>query len=773
MTLRQCLVTTTPGSRRSPVHVDPVELRIVKGQWTIPTEGEAQGNTKWTKAEANAKGDFSGRGFNGGYASFTYDSPTDKVVLLEASGHTLVYVNSTLHAGDPYSYGYLSIPIQLHKGQNSLLFQCGRGGLHVNLVDPPTPVSLDLRDSTTPDIHEGTGANNLLAAVVVRNATKQTQSLTLDAGGVKTNLPPLLPLTSRKVGFSVPRNNRITLRLMAGSNEMSSAELELRSRTRFQTYKRTFVSDIDGSVQYFAVNPSTSTDPNQALFLSLHGASVEALGQADAYSPKSWGYLVAATNRRPYGFDWEEVGRLDALEVLGIAKKDLKTDPTKTYLTGHSMGGHGTWSVGVHYPDKFAAIAPSAGWISFVSYAGGAAYDSTNPIQAMLQRAAADSDTLAMKYNYAHQGVFVLHGDADDNVPVEQARQMRAELAKFHHDFNWYEQPKANHWWDANDEPGADAVDYAGIWDMFAKHRLSDMTQVRNVDFTTVNPGSTAKCDWVTVAQQLKDGIASRVQLRVDPFLRRFVGTTENVRLLALDLSPLQGKGDVSLEIDGNKFKTTPNGKTIWLSNAGSGFEATKEPGPEAKNPSRYGGFKSVLNHRVVFVYGTRGSAEENAWAQAKANFDAETFWYRGNSSVDVVADRDFSAGRDKDRSVMLYGNQDTNSAWSALLSSSPVKVGSGKLTVGSRVIERSDISCYFVRPRPGSAVAVVGAVTGTGVVGMRVGDRIPLFSSGSGMPDVLILGSETLEKGVGGILGAGFFGPDWAVETGDFAWSP
>ena len=49
------------------------------------------------------------------------------------------------------------------------------------------------------------------------------------------------------------------------------------------------------------------------------------------------------------------------MEVLGIAKKDLRTDPTKTYLTGHSMGGHGTWNVGVHYPDKFAPIAPSAG----------------------------------------------------------------------------------------------------------------------------------------------------------------------------------------------------------------------------------------------------------------------------------------------------------------------------------------------------------------------------------------------------------------------------
>src|SRR4029077_10978732 len=134
--------------------------------------------------------------------------------------------------------------------------------------------------------------------------------------------------------------------------------------------KATFISRIDGSVQYYAVNPASGPagDARPALFLSLHGASVEAIGQADAYSPKSWGYLVAPTNRRPYGFDWEDWGRIDAIEVLTLAMNRFHTDSSRTYLTGHSMGGHGTWQVGVTFPDHFAAIAPSAGWISFASY---------------------------------------------------------------------------------------------------------------------------------------------------------------------------------------------------------------------------------------------------------------------------------------------------------------------------------------------------------------------------------------------------------------------
>ncbi len=130
--------------------------------------------------------------------------------------------------------------------------------------------------------------------------------------------------------------------------------------------------------------------------LTLHGAGVEAIGQAEAYAPKSGLQIIAPTNRRPYGFDWEDWGRIDAIEVLDVAQRVFKTDPRRTYLTGHSMGGHGTWHLGVTYPDRFAAIAPSAGWISMWSYAGARRAESAPPIQQLVQRATAPSDTLAL-----------------------------------------------------------------------------------------------------------------------------------------------------------------------------------------------------------------------------------------------------------------------------------------------------------------------------------------------------------------------------------------
>ncbi len=90
--------------------------------------------------------------------------------------------------------------------------------------------------------------------------------------------------------------------------------------------RETFLSSIDGSVQYYAVTPQQPAGfPDRpALFFSLHGAGVEALNQAASYAPKKWGYVVAPTNRRPYGFSWEDWGRLDALEVLELGIEEIQ-----------------------------------------------------------------------------------------------------------------------------------------------------------------------------------------------------------------------------------------------------------------------------------------------------------------------------------------------------------------------------------------------------------------------------------------------------------------
>ncbi|GIR32296.1 MAG: hypothetical protein CM15mP45_15920 [Deltaproteobacteria bacterium] len=122
----------------------------------------------------------------------------------------------------------------------------------------------------------------------------------------------------------------------------------------------TFVSKIDHSVQYYSIRYPKNYDPQKsyAAIFSLHGAGVEASLLASQYSSKDWAFVITPTNRRPYGFDWQDWGRLDFLEVYDLAVKALPIDQERVYLSGGSMGGQGTWHIGLHHPSLFALWHP-------------------------------------------------------------------------------------------------------------------------------------------------------------------------------------------------------------------------------------------------------------------------------------------------------------------------------------------------------------------------------------------------------------------------------
>jgi poly(3-hydroxybutyrate) depolymerase len=786
--LREGLVLPAVGrGGRAPIHTDALEALIVAGRRQAPKAGDSvkhpDGTTRhWEPMKAGDDDVFQHRALGGGYAYFAVQAAEPRVAMLEASGHLMVYVNGEPRSGDPYQSGYVHLPIQLRSGTNHLLFLVGRGRLSAKLVQPKASAFLDVADTTLPDLIVGQPANTW-GAIVVTNATADSaaglelHAQLAGASPVVAKLPVLLPLSTRKVGFRIEGPARETagscnvqLRLQRANSDaiLDQATVSLAVRRPEETHKRTFISGIDGSVQYFSLVPAKASPGEQpGLVLTLHGAAVEASGQAACFAPRSDAHVVAPTNRRPFGFDWEDWGRLDAMEVLDLAQRQLHTDPRRTYLTGHSMGGHGTWHLGVTYPDRFAAIGPSAGWISMWSYAGARRPENPDPMMEMLIRSASPSDTLALSRNYTHHGIYVLHGDTDDNVPVEQARIMKNHLADFHKDLAYHEQRGAGHWW------GNPCVDWQPMTDFFARHVIPTADNVRHIDFTTANPGISAWSHWACIEAQLHPLKLSSISLRFEPADRLFTGTTENVARLALDVSHLKAGEPIKVELDGQKLDPISwpkeNPARIWLRQADGKWCPMPKPASVLKGPHRYGTFKDAFRNRVLFVYGTRGTPEENAWALAKARYDAETFWYRGNGSIDVIPDTAFDSSAETNRNVILYGHADSNAAWNALLADSPVQFERGRCRIDKREQSGDDLGALFVRPRPGSDLAMVGVVTGTGPAGMRLTDRLPYFVSGIGYPDLIVLTPTTLVQGSAGIRAAGFFGLDWQVATGDF----
>ena len=790
---------------------NPVETALASGTWKSPKAGEKvrfNDTTEriWKKVLADEKGWIVDSVRGGSFIYVQVQVKNGGIMLLQLMGNDMVYVNGSPRAGNPYGtsdtynswendWNFVTLPVTLKKGKNELLFRCQRGKMKARLYPAPKECYFMNKDFTLPNFLVSEKIDTWGGIVIINASVKAMKDLYIrtkvgDNAWYESEISTVQPTCIRKLGFMMKAEPIVTAGSVSVFLELvkkSEGHAEVIDKITIPVtvvqatanHKETFISQIDGSVQYYSVLPPRNYDRKSpvALFLSVHGAGVEAINQTGSYYPKTWGMVVSPTNRRPYGFNWEDWGRLDAMEVLDIAEKKFNIDQSRVYLTGHSMGGHGAWHLGAMFPDRFAAIGPSAGWISFWSYRfRGQNLADTSAIKKMIRRSTTPSETMTFAENYKQFGVYVIHGEIDDNVRIDQAKMMLDRLKEIDHkDYQYHFEPGANHWWDVSDESGADCVDWAPLFDFFARHARPGKERIRQIDFITSDPGVSARNNWLVVDAQQQQLSLSEVHVLFDPSKHRFTGTTKNVARLAFDLDILPVKDTLRVKLDNQtiaNIKIDPKQEQVWLEKENDDWKVASKPAENMKNSLRYGTFKEAFRNRMVFVFGTNGTPDENQWAFDKARYDAEKFWYQGNGGIELIADKDFKPEQYSQRSVILYGNRKTNLAWNSLLSDSPVQVENGFITLDGEKYAGSNLACMFVRPRVGCATASIGVVSGSGLLGMNLTTRLPYMNPGIGLPDCTVMSSEMLTKGDQGVMMTGFFGLDWSIKNGDFIWN-
>jgi pimeloyl-ACP methyl ester carboxylesterase len=759
--------------------IDPIPAgTLFNGQdivaWNYANTATLQSkvNKEWTPVSADSAGVFKSTDASKGFLFTQFNAANEQIVLLETTGGTRTYVNGFPHEGDTYDYGYALAPIVLKKGHNEFIFTAGRyGRVATKLVIPSKNILFTSRDMTLPDVIIGETNAKWGAIRIINATTKAVKGLTITtelATGEKTvyQTDAIMPLHVRKAKFLIPATTSnvvgpikavVTLSDSKGK-VLDTMSFELQVRKATVHHERTFLSKVDKSVQYYSLAPALNPGP-QALVLSVHGASVEARNQTRAYKQKDWTHIVAPTNRRPFGYNWEEWGRIDALEVLAEAKKILQPIPALTYLTGHSMGGHGSWFLGTNYPDKFAAVAPCASYPDIMTYRSEKTDLNNADADAFsfIKRAANAGRVKSMIHNIKQSGVYVLHGDADSTVPVHHARTMRNVLSDFHPNFCYYEYPKGEHWY------GDESVDWHPIFEFFKRQAIPENNQVTEIDFTTASPVVSAKDYWIKIEQQEQPFEFSNVKANWE---KHFITiTTQNVAMLELDLPSLKIKGTVVLKINDQQVTTSTDKKVLIAVQKGK-VQLVNQLNTKQKYAERQGGFKYAFDNNVVLVYATGGTKAEKEWYENRARVDAETFYYRGNASIDVVADTDFNLKAYKDRNVVLYGNATTNKAWNVLLKNAPIQVKNNQISVGNKTLKGNDLATYFVYPRKDSPTALVGVVAGTGEKGMKATALNSYISGITGFPDVMIFTADMLKNGLSDMKVTGFFDNDWSVQS-------
>lgn len=709
---------------------------------------------KWAAAEAATSAKKDEDGFLDAeklaWAYASVESAADRVAIAKLEGAAVLYVNGAGFTGDVYGLGDAGVPVALRKGANDVYVAGPRGGFRLTLRTPrktsfggaEVAVEFDGNRSVLPDDADGQATRPPFSFRML-NATTEPYLTNMD----RTVTVPL-GVGSMRAG------------IVDGPQPFG------RKAKPGEPYRRTFMSNIDGSVQSYALVPPAPSDIDKSkigLVLSLHGAGVECMDQAKAYAPKPDFWIVCPTNRGRYGFDWQDWGREDAYEVLADARKVLGNDWSgSVYLTGHSMGGHGTWHLAANDPYRFTAIAPSAGWSSFDSYG---APKLTTPLADLWRAADGASRTMELIENLAQIETYVLHGEKDDNVPASEARAMLDALTKAGAHPQSHFEPDAGHWWDKDEKrPGADCVDWPGIFQLFRKHPF--VSSVADEFSTTWNePPRSDLSRWCLASRPLEYGRRMRVVQRIDEAHAQLVVTTENVRSLKATYPVSLDDGEhAEVIVDGQKF-TVSSGSRGDYERVGDKWVQDVVPQRGEKTIGRQGPFKRAFGNRFVLVYGTAGDDAEDKELLEKARYDSEVWAYRANGDANLMSDEQFLAGDFKDRNVIVYGNADTNRAWGAVFDADcPIQAKRGAITVNGKKHE-GVVAAAFVRPRKGSDVALAAAFADTGAAATRMFYAFPVFSSGVGIPDYVVFGAGFLHEWDGDVRAAGWFDYAWRMK--------
>lgn len=192
-----------------------------------------------------------------------------------------------------------------------------------------------------------------------------------------------------------------------------------------------------GSVTYnYRVYLPKNRRPDEKLpvMLYLHGSGsrgddnesqIAGFDKFIAENPQNYSFMIVLPQCRSGTF-WAGPMAEQAVAALDQTVTEFNGDEKRLYLAGYSMGGYGTWQMGILYPDKFAALVPIAGGIvpngplspedrATVSPKINALADSGDPYQAFAAE-------------LSKKPVWVFHGGSDDVVPVEGSRKMVAAL---------------------------------------------------------------------------------------------------------------------------------------------------------------------------------------------------------------------------------------------------------------------------------------------------------------------------------------------------------
>ena len=478
---------------------------------------------------------------------------------------------------------------------------------------------------------------------------------------------------------------------------------------------RAFRSRIDGSLQPYAVTLPVGYGKDLSrkwrIDVVLHGrdttiTEVKFLHQhnGDQAAPKEQDWVqIDIFGRGNNAYRW--AGETDVLEAVDsfftnerLANRGHLLDPSRVVLRGFSMGGAGTWHLGLHFPDRWCLIAPGAGFTTTHGYIPKMA----NPLPYPQEQCLRIYDAVDYAENAFNVPVIAYSGAKDPQ--MQAAVNMENRLKELGIPMTHLIAPDRKHEFPKEWRIKAEDL-YAK---QVAKGRAEYPKKIRFVTYSLKYPSYS----WVELLGLFQHYEKARVE--ADRTDNGWHVKTENVRVLRL--TPPDGiTQEQELIIDGQKLAARP-----WLSQFG-GIHVFLE----RKN----GRWTSVLPQRIftdrvrraqkitgltgpiddaftdgfLCVRGTSRPWHEATGKQAESNLERFALewakYFRG--VLPVKDDLDVTNEDIASKNLILFGDPASNSLLASVVDGLPLEWTREAITLAGKKYSAADHVPVMIYPNP------------------------------------------------------------------------
>jgi pimeloyl-ACP methyl ester carboxylesterase len=484
-------------------------------------------------------------------------------------------------------------------------------------------------------------------------------------------------------------------------------------------------SRIDGSVQPYAVTLPANYGKDQLkkwrLEVVLHGRNnslteVSFLHQfkGDEPAPKDQDHIrLDVYGRGNNAYRWAgERDIVEAVEHFFAVEQRMGRgallDSKRSVLRGFSMGGAGTWHLGLHRPDQWCVISPGAGFTTTHGYIKGLP-DKLEPYQEACLRI---YDAVDYAENAFDVPIVAYGGEKDPQ--LQAARNVEARLKDLHLSMKLLVAPGLAHqfpqeWQKKMSEARSEYI---------AKGREDYPPRVRFVTYTLKYP----ECHWVYIWEM--DRHYDKASVDAERVEDGFKIKTQNVRVLRLRMWEGATRQAITVQIDGQSvmvqpYEPMPNSPAlfVYLQRRDGHWRAVlpqKIENEQLRQPRKVHAYQGPIDDAFMSsflcVRGTGKPWHEATEEYAQANLERFrkewSKYFRGE--LPVKDDVEVEALDIASRHLILFGDPSSNSLIAQAQDGLPFKWTKENITWGGKDYKASEHVPVLIYPSPLSAVHYV-----------------------------------------------------------------